>query len=282
MYKVIEIATKWTDKNILSTDDLTTAFIISKFSKNYRLLFFSKELEIIKQLKLEEYSKNKKAFSFRDPNNRKYIFINDIAYKFEDINPKTLLHEIGHHELDHSFEENNKENTEADVFAYSVISRHQENSKKHLNQLTQTKKQPIIYGLKSLAIAIIIVFMCSVTYFLYPLINEPITPQNEPNTIDASAAITPTPNNANDETENQLHSGEPAQTEYPPQTIPSPSPESTTIPRFKVVYYTPSGTVYHCFRDCYHIKNNISVQSGSIATSNKSRLCKDCEIRLNN
>lgn len=44
-------------------------------------------------------------------------------------------------------------------------------------------------------------------------------------------------------------------------------------------YWTNSGTVYHMYADCQHLKNSVSVQSGSKSLSGKERCCKTCYSR---
>lgn len=47
----------------------------------------------------------------------------------------------------------------------------------------------------------------------------------------------------------------------------------------RTYYWTQSGTVYHIYADCGHLKNSIDVQSGSKDQSNKERCCKTCYSR---
>lgn len=57
--------------------------------------------------------------------------------------------------------------------------------------------------------------------------------------------------------------------------------DSGTIadPDTHTYYWTQSGTVYHMYADCSHLKNSTNVQSGSIDQSNKERCCKTCYAR---
>lgn len=57
--------------------------------------------------------------------------------------------------------------------------------------------------------------------------------------------------------------------------------DSGTIadPDTRTYYWTQSGTVYHMYADCSHLKNSTNVQSGSIDQSNKDRCCKTCYAR---
>lgn len=44
-------------------------------------------------------------------------------------------------------------------------------------------------------------------------------------------------------------------------------------------YWTESGSVYHKYRDCYHLKNATSIESGTKLTAEKAgkeRLCSEC------
>ena len=44
-------------------------------------------------------------------------------------------------------------------------------------------------------------------------------------------------------------------------------------------YWTESGSVYHKYRDCYHLKNATSIKSGALLTAEKAgkeRLCSEC------
>lgn len=47
----------------------------------------------------------------------------------------------------------------------------------------------------------------------------------------------------------------------------------------RTYYWTQSGTVYHIYADCGHLKNSTTVQSGSKDQSNKERCCKTCYSR---
>lgn len=45
------------------------------------------------------------------------------------------------------------------------------------------------------------------------------------------------------------------------------------------VYWTESGSVYHAYRDCYHLKESKSIKSGTVLTARmagKERVCTEC------
>ena len=45
------------------------------------------------------------------------------------------------------------------------------------------------------------------------------------------------------------------------------------------VYLTESGSVYHKYRDCYHLRDSRSIQSGTVLTARmagKERVCAEC------
>ena len=45
------------------------------------------------------------------------------------------------------------------------------------------------------------------------------------------------------------------------------------------VYWTESGSVYHKYRDCYHLKDSGSIKSGTVLTARvagKERVCAEC------
>lgn len=46
----------------------------------------------------------------------------------------------------------------------------------------------------------------------------------------------------------------------------------------EVVYWLPTGSVYHLYSDCQHI-NGKTVKSGTISQSGKPRCCSTCENR---
>ena len=48
----------------------------------------------------------------------------------------------------------------------------------------------------------------------------------------------------------------------------------------RTYYWTQSGTVYHIYADCGHLKNSIDVQSGSKDLLNTDRCCKTCYSRF--
>ena len=52
-----------------------------------------------------------------------------------------------------------------------------------------------------------------------------------------------------------------------------------------LVYWTANGSVWHTFKDCGHLKNSKSIESGSIEKaieSGKAKLCSTCEKRERN
>lgn len=64
----------------------------------------------------------------------------------------------------------------------------------------------------------------------------------------------------------------------PITTFESDSRTKST-PDTHTYYWTQSGTVYHMYIDCSHLKNSTNIQSGSIDQSNKGRCCKTCYAR---
>ena len=45
------------------------------------------------------------------------------------------------------------------------------------------------------------------------------------------------------------------------------------------VYWTENGSVYHKYRDCYHLRNAKTVKSGTVLTARtngKERVCSEC------
>ena len=45
------------------------------------------------------------------------------------------------------------------------------------------------------------------------------------------------------------------------------------------VYWTKNGSVYHKYRDCYHLRNAESISSGTVLTAKtngKERVCSEC------
>ncbi len=56
----------------------------------------------------------------------------------------------------------------------------------------------------------------------------------------------------------------------------------TEISQQNVVYWTKSGSVWHSYADCGHIKNSNNIISGSVEEAigqGKKYLCKNCEKR---
>ena len=48
------------------------------------------------------------------------------------------------------------------------------------------------------------------------------------------------------------------------------------------VYWTDSGSVFHAYKDCYHLDNTPEINEGASATAiekGKTRMCKTCEVR---
>ena len=73
----------------------------------------------------------------------------------------------------------------------------------------------------------------------------------------------------------------PAQTDAPEteiQTETQPAPKYTDREP-NTVYWTEGGSVYHKYRDCYHLKDSKSVKSGTLLTAQmdgKDRVCSEC------
>lgn len=78
---------------------------------------------------------------------------------------------------------------------------------------------------------------------------------------------------------------------FPPQTEPPETEteteaqtEAQTEPKYtdrepNTVYWTKGGSVYHKYRDCYHLKDSESIQSGTVLTAQmngKERVCSEC------
>ncbi|MBQ9152104.1 MAG: hypothetical protein IJX72_07620 [Clostridia bacterium] len=45
------------------------------------------------------------------------------------------------------------------------------------------------------------------------------------------------------------------------------------------VYWTESGSVYHQYRDCYHLRDSKSIKSGTVLTARmagKEKVCSEC------
>ena len=78
-------------------------------------------------------------------------------------------------------------------------------------------------------------------------------------------------------------------TSGPPEPVSEPAPVTVYVPVYETqpapepsaytYYWTKSGTVYHIYYDCQHLKNSVSVQSGSKSLSGKDRCCKTCYAR---
>ena len=75
--------------------------------------------------------------------------------------------------------------------------------------------------------------------------------------------------------------------QFPPQTeAPETEAHTETEPAPKytdrepnTVYWTEGGSVYHKYRDCYHLKDSKSVKSGTVLTAKmngKERVCSEC------
>ncbi len=73
----------------------------------------------------------------------------------------------------------------------------------------------------------------------------------------------------------------PAQTDAPEteiQTETQPAPKYTDR-EANTVYWTKNGSVYHKYRDCYHLRDSESIQSGTVLTAQmngKERVCSEC------
>ena len=75
--------------------------------------------------------------------------------------------------------------------------------------------------------------------------------------------------------------------QFPPQTEAPETEaqtEAQTAPKYtdreaNTVYWTKNGSVYHKYRDCYHLRDSESIQSGTVLTaqmSGKERVCSEC------
>lgn len=67
-----------------------------------------------------------------------------------------------------------------------------------------------------------------------------------------------------------------------PASSDNDNSSETEISQQDVVYWTKSGSVWHSYADCGHIKNSNNIISGSVeeaVSEGKSHLCKSCEKR---
>ena len=75
--------------------------------------------------------------------------------------------------------------------------------------------------------------------------------------------------------------------QFPPQTEASETEaltETQPPPKYtdrepNTVYWTEGGSVYHKYRDCYHLRESKAVKSGTVLTAKmagKERVCSEC------
>lgn len=188
-----------------------------------------------------------------------------LVYVKQNLNEKdkrsVLLHEEGHIYLDHFYRQGLEETTTqhetaARTFAVLVQQELQRNKTKWLLRIITPAAGAFILS------AILIFRACS------PNVSKPVrdalpATQTElliPSTSDAAAT----------------HESEPTSDPAPDTVYKS---ASETDPDTRTYYWTGSGTVYHMYADCQHLKNSVNVQSGTKDQSKKERCCKTCYSR---
>lgn len=60
--------------------------------------------------------------------------------------------------------------------------------------------------------------------------------------------------------------------------------EAVTLAEDAVVYWLAGGSVYHAYRDCYHLSQSEEVSEGRVADAladGKEKLCSNCDKKLN-
>lgn len=205
---------------------------------------FPETLELFDHLKLGEYYKFKKSFTYCD-DACKIIFICYDAVQ-ED-NYLLLLHEIAHIYLGHTSDggivsnNNIQEECEATLFAALFIK----------TIKARTFAKPIKH------LVIITSVLCTVVC----LTMLPFHRRDENINVGIDSSI---PDNSRIQ-----------------QTIYTDGAEPDIIPDPQHTYFwTKDGTVYHIYNDCHHLKNANEVFSGCMEESDKDRCCETCHIRF--
>lgn len=167
-----------------------------------------------------------------------------------------LLHEEGHIFLEHFFHNGNLEHTdvkhenEANAFALALM--------------TKIKRQRLALRLRAVAKDVFAVAVFIAVFALVGLVYNATYPASQEareitKALETTVKITVS-----------------ADTEENKKPVTS---ENLSIEEAEICYWTDSGTVYHLYADCGHIKNSLEVFEGTPTGSGKSRCCSDCMVR---
>ena len=167
-----------------------------------------------------------------------------------------LLHEEGHILLEHFFHKGNIEHTdvkhenEANAFAFAAMRKVK---RQRFNLRFRAAAKDIFAIVVFIAVFALVGLVYNATY---PASQEA---QEITKALETTVKITVS-----------------ADTEENKKPVTS---ENLSIEEAEICYWTDSGTVYHLYADCGHIKNSLEVFEGTPTGSGKSRCCSDCMVR---
>lgn len=218
-------------------------------------------LQLIKTLKVENLCESQNGFTYCN-GGAKLVFLRDTLNSADMLS--VLLHEEGHIFFEHFFHDGNLDDTdtchenEANAFALRILRK----IKKDKTVRRIKSRLSWVYKLSVLLI-LALLFALGRTYCIPSHANTSVSaPPTDAAAVTALETACAVP--LSDITESKASDLSPA--------------EGNTL----ICYWTPGGTVYHIYPDCQHLKNSLTVLSGTQTDSKKPRCCKTCHNRYLN
>ncbi len=249
-------------------DDLPTCNQLEQILKNqgFIIVYFNPQhlseyvQDLADRLELQDAIQKKNGFTYCNKQ-LKFVFVNQTLN--DENKARVLLHEEIHIYLGHFESQDSNANGEilsdenaARTFAVLVQQEMQSAKIKRMVRI-------IAPTVAALSLAAILIFRACSSDISKPAGNTLFTTSQ----TDVLAPDTSKSDSTNDTA---------------PVTIYESDSGTIADPDTRTYYWTQSGTVYHIYADCGHLKNSIDVQSGSKDQSNKERCCKTCYSRYLN
>ncbi len=221
----------------------------------YDLLNLSVKARVLSdQLNLQDKFQNNTGFTYCQQD-IKAVFVKQSLNEKDKLS--VLIHEEAHIYLDHFYRHGLEETTtqhekEANAFEFALYKEVQNDKKWTLYIIATTSA--------ALLLSAMLIFRACSSDVSKPMGDTLFTTSQ----TDVIAPDTSKSDSTND---------------TDPVTIYDSDSSTIAEPDIRTYYWTQSGTVYHIYADCGHLKNSIDVQSGSKDHSSKERCCKTCYSR---
>ena len=248
-YKVNKLRSKFNINNKSSLEDLKT--VVHKLGFN--LSTYSEEKMKLISLRREQEIQTASSLSVIDSSGNTTIYYNGNLPPA--IQRFSLAHEIGHILLGHTRRNltDKKQEEEADKFASYLLS--------------PQKKRKLIGLQLDCSILCLCIFISAICGFLSSNLPTSKETHNYESALQHNSIAKPPQNST-------------IQSSQSSTVIPQHNNTVESTPsNIQLCYFTPSGKVYHLYRDCQHIKNSKQVFTNTVQNSGKERICSTCEYR---